>query len=194
MKVTNLVLMLSLSMILISCMGDKKSLIGQSFGDTSFINASFKGDPTPYEAIPDNLCSKLPKSLIQKYFPESNKILYDDGKTFKGKNCRCLVYLGEGEFEYVPARLSVREDAFEDPEAWIEQWELLKLTSKSSEYIPDLGKAAIWKESKKELTIKMDKYDIYITTPYSNLFQEGVQKEKDHKAMAIEIAKQSGLL
>ncbi len=184
------ILILSLS----SCLGDKKTVIGQEFGDTDFVNADFKGNKIEFGDLPKNMCEYLSESQISKLYPDGTKVLFDDGKTYMTKNCRFLVYIGEREYNYLGGTLFATEDIAEVEKEWVESWEMQKKLSKTSEYVSGLGNAAIWFGKKRELRIKMKGYTISITVPGSSVNEEESAKKRDYKNIAIKIAENTNLI
>jgi hypothetical protein len=183
----------AISFLLIACFGDKKTVIGQELGDTNFVNASFAGNKVAFSALPKNMCSYINKSKIKEFYPDSKKILFDEGKTFQTKSCRFLVYTEDGEYDYLSGAIFAVKDQLAEGEDWKQTWELKKKISKSSEYISGLGKTAIWIGKKRELLIKMEGYTITITVPGSPFKKEELDKKRDYKNIGIEIAKSTGL-
>jgi hypothetical protein len=182
-----------LTFFLTSCFGDKNTVVGQELGDTNFVNTNFSGNKKDFAALPKNMCEFISESNVKSLYPDANKILFDDGKTFMTKSCRFLVYLGDNEYDYLNGTIIAVEDTVAEGEDWKESWELKKKMSKSSSFVSDLGKAAIWIAKKRELSIKMDGYIITITVPGSPFNKDEIAKKRDYKKIAIEIAKNTGL-
>lgn len=187
--------------------GDKASIIGADFGDTSFVNKKFSGNKKNYKDI-SNPCELLNTSQIAKlYGVPAEKVMLDRPNELGGqKSCRFLVSLSDQEFDHLTGFIAIAPEisAANDPggiaEAtgggteWIEAWELKKMLSKSSEYIPNMGKAAIWFGAKRNLLIKLDGYSLSITAPGAAFNKKEKEKSRDYKTIAIGIAKESGLL
>ncbi|WP_046757316.1 hypothetical protein [Kordia jejudonensis] len=182
-----------ISFLLIACFGDKNTVIGQEFGDTSFINKDFTGNKVAFSALPKNMCTYISETNVMKHYPDAKKMLVDDGLTFQSKSCRFLVYMDDQEYNYLSGSIFAAEDVLAEGEKWEETWELKKMTSKSSEYITGLGKTAIWIGKKRELLIKMEGYTITIMVPGSTFKNEEVAKNRDYKKIGIAIAKSTGL-
>ncbi|EDP95594.1 hypothetical protein U8527_06085 [Kordia algicida OT-1] len=182
-----------LSILLTSCFGDKGTIVGQELGDTDFVNTKFSGNKVAFSALSKNLCEYIHIDQIKKLYPDASKVLVDDGKTFQSKNCRFLVYVGEGEFNYLSGSIFALKDNFLEGQDWKEAWEFKKKMSKSSEYIGGLGKAAVWIGKKRELSIKLEGYSITITVPGAPFNKEEIAKKRDYKDIAIKIANNSGL-
>ena len=77
---------------------------------------------------------------------------------------------------------------------WEEAWSLKKSISKSAEWIPNMGKAALWNARKKTLEIKFDGYNLLINPPKNILNKEETAKNRDYKEIAIEMAKSCGFI
>ncbi len=184
---------LVLSFLLISCFGDKNTVIGQDLGDTDFVNKNFAGNKVAFSALPKNMCSYINESKLKEFYPDSKKILFDEGKTFASKNCRFLVYMSDEKFDFLSGTIFATENIIAEGEDWKQTWELKKKMSKSSTYVSGLGEAAIWIGKKRELSVKMDGYIITITVPGSPFKKEELAKKRDYKNIAIEIAKSTGL-
>lgn len=182
-----------LSFFLTACFGDKNTVVGKDLGDTSFVNKNFSGNKKDFASLPKSMCEFISETQLKESYPDANKILFDDGKTFMTKSCRFLVYIGDSEYDYLNGTIIAVEDQLAEDEDWKETWELKKKMSKSSSYVSDLGKAAIWIDKKRELSIKMDGYMITITVPGSPFNKEELAKKRDYKKIAIEIAKSTGL-
>lgn len=176
-----------------ACFGDKNTVIGQELGDTNFVNKNFSGNKKEFSELPKNMCTYIDMDKVHDMYADASKVVNDEGKTFMTKSCRFLVYIGEGEFNYLSGSIFAVEDKLAEGEKWEETWELKKKMSKSSEYISDLGKAAIWIAQKRELSIKMDGYTVMITVPGSTFKSEEEAKNRDYKKIGIEIAKSTGL-
>ena len=191
--IQNIITVTFISLLFMSCFGDKNTVIGQDFGDTSFVNKDFSGNKKEFAALPKNMCEFISESQLKKSYPDASKILFDDGKTFMTKSCRFLVYIGNNEYDYLSGTIIAVEDQIAEGEDWKETWELKKKMSKSSEYVSGLGQAAVWIGKKRELSIKMDGYMITINVPGSPFNKEEIAKKRDYKAIAIKIAKDTNL-
>ena len=183
----------AISFLLMACFGDKNTVIGQELGDSNFVNTNFSGNKVDFSALPKNMCSYIKESKLKELYPDAKKILFDDGKTFASKNCRFLVYTSDEKFDYLSGTIFAAKNAIAEGEDWKQTWELKKKMSKSGVYVSGLGEAAIWIGKKRELSIKMDGYIITINVPGSPFKKEELDKKRDYKNIAIEIAKSTGL-
>jgi len=98
-----------LSILLTACFGDKNTLIGKEFGDTSFISKEFTKNKVEFSALPKNMCAYISEAKIKELYPNAKKILFDDGKTFQTKNCRFLVYMDDGKYDYLSGAIFALE-------------------------------------------------------------------------------------
>ncbi len=186
--------------------GDKKSIIGADFGDTSFVNKNYAGNKKDFKDI-GSPCDLLRTDQIAKIYgvPVEKVKLDRPNEVGNSKSCRFLVFMSEEEFDYLTGFIAVESEVApsDDPGGiaqatgggtdWVEAWELRKTLSKSSEYLPNMGKAAIWFNAKRNLLIKLDGYSLSITAPGAAFNTKEQEKKRDYKAVAVEIAKSSGL-
>ncbi|MEM7105659.1 MAG: hypothetical protein AAF502_21150 [Bacteroidota bacterium] len=189
----SIALITTISFLLTACFGDKNTIIGQELGDTDFVNTNFSGNKVAFSALPKTMCSYINEAKVKELYPDANKVLYDDGQTFMNKSCRFLVYMGDNEYDYLSGTLFAVEDKLAEGEDWKETWELKKKMSKSSAYVPGLGKAAVWIGKKRELSVKMEGYMVMLTIPGAPFNKEELAKNRDYKSIAIEIAKSTNL-
>lgn len=186
--------------------GDKASIIGADFGDTSFVNEKFSGNKKNYEAV-QNPCEIINASQVSKRYKVAPEAVMMDNAVERGntKSCRFLIKMSDEKFDHLTGVIAVHAEISEENDLggiaqatgsgtdWIEAWEMKKMLSKSSEYIPDLGKAVIWFGAKRHLLIKLEGYSLSITTPGSAFNEKEKALNRDYKSIALEIAKSSGL-
>ncbi len=81
------ILFLSLVLLVNSCIGDRKTIIGEDLGDTSFVNANFKGNAINYT---DGMsaCDKLSVNALAKLYNVSPDlvVIEDPTKSDRYKN------------------------------------------------------------------------------------------------------------
>ena len=120
----------------------------------------------------------------------------------------CMFYIktGDNDFEWLRGSISVQREIRKDEmaydvakaagngEEWEEAWALNKSISKSSEWIKDMGMAAVWNSKKVELKIKFNGYTLSIYPIKNKLNQAEVAKNRDYKNVAIAMAKASGFI
>ncbi len=77
---------------------------------------------------------------------------------------------------------------------WEEAWRLKKAMSKSAEWLPNMGKAALWNPKKVVLEIKFEGYNLTIKPLKNILNEEEKTLNRDYKAIAVGMAKASGFI
>lgn len=176
--------------------GDKKSGIGSvnEIGNTSFVNKNFNGNTINYSADL-NPCQTLGKDALAKLYQVSSEEIHVIEGNKNNQVCTYRVLLGGNEFNLLIGSIAIRPD---NPDneigTWEERWSIQKVTSKSSEYLPNMGKAALWKGSKRTLLIKFEGYTLEIYAPGSAINEEEKKKNRDYKSIAIEMAKTAGFI
>ncbi|MBU2927871.1 hypothetical protein [Winogradskyella psychrotolerans] len=208
-----LLLNLSLfTLLMSSCLGDKKVANVAEMNDTSFVNTNFKGNLINY-AKGMSACKHISASAIAKlYDVSSDKVHIEDPTTSdrykKDMEPMCLFYIkdGENDFQWLKGSLNIQREIRKDEmaydvakaagngEEWEEAWALNKSISKSSEWVSDMGMAAVWNSKKVELKIKFKGYILSIYPIKNKLNQAEVAKNRDYKNVAIAMAKASGFI
>lgn len=197
---------------LCSCLGDKKQINVDEMNDTSFVNTNFKGNPINYTQGM-SACDNINAATLAKMYDVSEDLIQilDPSKSDrydKSANPSCMFYLKSGstDFEWLRGTIAVNKEVSKNEymgdiaeavgsgENWEEAWALKKSMSKSSEWIPNLGKAALWNNSKNILEIKMEGYTLFITPLRNMLNKTEVAKNRDYKKIALEMAKASGFI
>jgi len=212
MKTHQILIATLISMILISCLGDKKSIdIEEANDTTSFVNKDFKGNLIDYD---DNMsaCSKMTKAdLASLYNVSADEIYWMDSATNERMEsnkptCNFRVMIGEDEFNYLIGGITVNREikkeemmgeiaeAVGNVENWEEGWALQKSMSKSAEWVEDTGLAAMWKPKRRELHIKFEGYTLYVMAPGAAFNKEENAKNRDYKKIALEMAKKAGYI
>ena len=79
-------------------------------------------------------------------------------------------------------------------EDWVQVWALQKAIAKSSEFLPNMGQAAIWTSRKRTLRIKFEGYILNVAAPGAAFNEVENAKNRDYKAIAIQMAKSAGFL
>lgn len=205
--------LLSLVLLLttVSCMGDRKTLVGQDLGDTSFVNKKFKGNLIDFsEGM--SACDQITAGEIASLygFSAEDVVINDNTKmNFKNEGSpSCMFYIksGESDFEWLRGSLHVQREVNKDEfmgdvaeavgsgENWQEAWSLRKSMYKSSEWVPNLGLAAIWNENKTTLEIKFEGYTLFVNPIKNSLNKEEVAQNRDYKAMALGLAEAAGYI
>lgn len=204
--------LLLLVFITSSCLGDKKAVDVEEIGNTSFINNDFKGNKVNYTKGM-SACDQLNAAAIARIYNVSESLVHveDPTKSDRYKKdlepaCMFFIESGASDFEWLRGGISINREvganemmgdiaeAAGNGENWEEAWSLKKSISKSSEWIPNLGKAALWNERKKMLEIKMEGYTIVINPLKNILNKNEVAKNRNYKKLALEMAKASGFI
>lgn len=187
--------------------GDKKMIITEDFGDTSFVNKNFAGNKKEFNNI-DNICDLIPVSQVADLYKveESQVLIARNPQGGTQTSCRFLISFSEQKFDNITGIIAVTREVSESEDLgeiakaaghgtdWVEAWELKKKMSKSAEYISDMGKAAIWFGSKRNLLVKLDGYNLSLTVPGSDFHEKEKTMNRDYKSIALAIAKNIGLL
>jgi hypothetical protein len=195
-----------------SCLGDKKAVNIAEMEDSTFINTNFKGNLINYEEGM-SACDKISVEEIASLYNVTANLIHIEDPTKSDrykKNMKpvCNFYLesGSSDFEWLRGSIGINREVGKDEymgdvaeavgsgENWDEAWAMKKAMSKSSEWIPNLGKAALWNESKKILEIKMEGYTLIIIPLKNRLNKTEVAKNRDYKKLALEMAKASGYI
>lgn len=170
MKTDKLIIAASMLMVLlISCFGDKKGINISELGDTSFVNKNFSGNRINYSKEM-GACENITAADIASMYKASedkvilNDIIKSDRRAPNtNPSCQFFIKTGASDFEWPRGSMSIVPDVKKDDdridiaeaaghaENWEEAWALNKSISKSSEWIEDMGLAAVWKEKRKNL-------------------------------------------
>ncbi|MBU2922511.1 hypothetical protein KO504_14275 [Winogradskyella psychrotolerans] len=209
-KITTLLFLTAL--VLTSCFGDKKVADVSQMNDTGFVNKNFKGNRINYSEDMSACESILASDIATIYsVSESDVIINDITKTKRRQpnsppSCMFYIKMGDNDFEWLRGSISVQREIRKDEmaydvakavgngEEWEEAWALNKSISKSSEWIKDMGMAAVWNLKKVELKIKFKGYTLNIYPIKNKLNQVEVAKNRDYKKVAIAMAKASGFI
>ena len=211
MKTKNLFTLSLIALFLSSCVGDKKRIDIDQVNDTSsFVNKNFKGNLINFDNN-QSACEGVSKADIASLYNVSEDLItiVDNTKTDRrdpnsGPVCNFYLESGESDFMWLRGSMSIIQEVGKDEymgeiaeaagngENWEEAWALQKSISESSEWVSDLGKAAVWKGSNKILKIKLDGYTLFINPLSSALNKEEKALNRDYKKLAIEMAKLTG--
>lgn len=194
-----------------SCLGDRQSLIGQDLGDTSFVNKSFKGNRINYrEGM--RACDKLSPQVLADFYDrsESDIIITDPTKSDRyvkpSPGCIIHVKMSDEKFDHLTGTINVFKEIKSDEfmgdvaeatgtgENWEDAWALKKSLRKNTEWIADMGQAALWTEKLRKLEIKFEGYTLEVIAPGAAFNQIEKAKNRDYKAIAIAIAKAAGYI
>jgi hypothetical protein len=177
-----------------ACFGDKKSAIGTDFNNTNFINKSFKGNKLEFSAI-TKPCNYVSKVTLAKLYNTTEAQVHLIGGNSLSKTCTIRVKISDSEYDYITGSVHFYEelDKTADGSTWIETWQIQKNVSKSSRWIPNLGKAAFYKGSKRELRIKFDNYVLSVMAPGPAFNEVEKSKNRDYKKIALTMANETPL-
>lgn len=177
-----------------SCFGDKKSAIETNFNDSSFVNKNFSGNKLQFSEI-TSVCSYTSKeALAELYNTSADKVILIRGNESL-KTCTIRIQLSEQEFDYITGAIHFFEEADKrsDGTTWEDDWQLQKGISKSSQWISNMGKGAMYKEAKRELLVKFDAYAMSIIAPGSGFNKTEKNLNRDYKKIAITMAQNTPL-
>jgi len=212
MKIKHIFILVVLALSFISCLGDKKAINIDEMGDASFVNKNFKGNNINY-VKGMSACDKVSADVIAKLYTVSvDKVhIEDPTKSDRYRKdiepvCSFFIEDGESDFMWLRGSIAVHREIGKDElmgdvaeatgagENWEEAWALKKSISKSSEWIPNTGQAALWNDRKKELLIKFDGYTLNVYPIKNKLNKDEVAKNRDYKRVAIAMAKAAGYI
>ncbi|MBC2843644.1 hypothetical protein [Winogradskyella flava] len=182
---------LAFSTCLTSCFGDQKTIIGEDFGDTSFVNENYKGNKKDFSELPKDLCQFLDEASILKGYDNATSVSFNGKNSFGNKNCQFNVVFFNDQSQYIMGSIFINENT--NSANWEESWEMKKKRFKSVQYVKNLGMAAIWNGKQRKLEIKMKGYDAMITVPPKMSGKNQIDNNTDVKDIAIAIAKSTNL-
>lgn len=198
--------------LLSSCIGDRKSIIGADLGDTSFVNTSFKANEIDYtEGM--SACDQLSTATLAELYgvSEDMVIISDPTKMANsrfvgGPSCMIHVKLSETKGDHLTGTISLAREVGKDEymgeiaeatgggENWEEAWALKKAMRESTEWMENMGQAALWTGKKRMLEIKFDGYTLNVIAPGAAFNQEENSRNRDYQKIAVAMAKSSGFI
>ncbi|BAO75179.1 hypothetical protein [Winogradskyella sp. PG-2] len=213
MKTTiKLSLLLSIMLVLNSCLGDKKTVEVSEMNDTSFVNKNFKGNLINYNKD-NSACEQMSMSALANIYKVSQDEIHlmDNKKSDRFRKdiepqCGFYIETSENDYEWLRGSIALFREIAKDEmmgeiaetagsgENWEEAWALKKSMSKSSEWISDMGMAALWNERQKELKIKFDGYTLMVYPPKNITNKDEMSKNRDYKEVAIAMVKAAGYI
>lgn len=200
------------SICLISCVGDKKAIDVSEINDTSFVNENFKENHINYSEDMSACENMSASDIASLYNVSTDLVVFEDVSKSDRKApnsppvCNFFIKDGDNDFKWLKGSMSIQreigkeETAYEVAKAlgngveWIEAWALNKSISKSSEWVNDMGLAAVWNDKSKELKIKFIGYNLYVYPLKNSLNASEVSKNRDYKKVAIAMAKSAGFI
>lgn len=190
----NLFLFSLMILLLSSCFGDKKSAIGTNFNDSSFVNISFSGNKMNFADI-NSPCNYTSKEALAKLYNTSEEKVILIGGNAQSKTCTIRIQLSDQEFDYITGAIHFYEEANKrsDGTTWEDDWQLQKGISKSAQWISNMGKAAMYKNAKRELLVKFDEYTMSVVAPGSAFNEKEKELNRDYEKIAVAIAKNTPL-
>lgn len=170
--------------------GDKASAIGATFEEAdSFENTYFTGNKIDLAEFTQP-CQYISKAIMASMMSiPVEKVDYRPVPA--QKNCAYTIIFNDDpdQPDYTTAGLALTQEVTGAEDEWKDNWSAKKGISKSSEWVPNLGKAAIWNPSKHILEVKFDGYTLQVTPP------KGPGKDvKDSKKWAIEMVRLAGFV
>jgi hypothetical protein len=181
-----------IAVLCVSCLGDQKTVVGQEYGDTNFVNDSFKGNIKDFAELPKDLCGFLNEDSILKAYDNATSVGFGGSNSFMSKNCQFSVTFFNDASQFIKGSIFIVDDSAEE-DNWQESWEFRKKGYKSAEYVKDLGRAAIWYGKQRKLEIKMTDYTVSITAPPKMMDKNKIDNDTDLKDAAVAIAKSMNL-
>jgi len=207
-----LLLLTVLAATVFACIGDRKSIAVEDLGDTSFVNEDFKGNAIDYQEGM-SACDRLDAAVIAELYGVSTEqvVITDPTKSDRfdktlPPSCKFHVLLSDQMGDHLVGTIGVVKEVGKDEmmgeiaeaagngENWQEAWALKKSMRESTEWIEDMGKAALWTGKKRRLEIKFDGYTLTILAPGAPFNPKEQEKNRDYKSIAIAIAEAAGFL
>lgn len=201
-----------IAVLLTSCFGDKKLADVSEMNDTTFVNTNFKGNRINY-AEGMSACDKISAQDIASLYGVSADLIHFEDPTKSDRYrkdtppvCGLYIKTGANDYQWLRGSVAVNREIGKDEqmgeiaeaagagEKWEEAWALKKSISQSSEWIPNMGKAALWNARKKVLEIKFEGYTL-VVNPLSNILNSAEKEQnRDYKKIAIALAKAGGYI
>lgn len=191
MKLFSYTLVFTLLFSFVSCShGDKASAIGATFEEAdSFENKYFTGNKIDFAEFTQP-CQYISKAIVASMM--SIPVEKVDYRPIPAqKKCVYTIIFNDDadQPDYTTASLGLVQEVTGVEEEWKDNWSVKKGISKSSEWVPNLGKAAIWNPSSGILEVKFEGYTLQVIPP------KGPSKdEKYSKKWAIEMVSLGGFV
>ncbi|MFK8162612.1 MAG: hypothetical protein AB8H12_09130 [Lewinella sp.] len=191
MKLFSYTLLFIFSLSFVSCShGDKESAIGATFEDAdSFENKYFTGNKISLAEFTQP-CQYISKAIVASMMSiPVEKVDYRPVPVEK-KCVYTIIFNDDADQpDYTTGSLALVREVTGVEEEWKDNWSVKKGISKSAEWVPNLGKAAIWNPSKRILEVKFEGYTLQVFPP------KGPGKDtKNSKKWALEMVKLAGFV
>ena len=195
-----------------ACIGDRKAVNVSEINDTGFVNQNFKGNLIHYFKEMSACENMSASDIASMYQVSQDMVVFEDisKSDRRAPNsapiCTFFIKDGESDFQWLRGSMNIQREIGQDETAydvakaagngveWQEAWALNKSISKSSEWIKDMGLAAVWNERKTELKIKFEGYTLSIYPLKNRMNTREVAKNRNYKEVAIAIAKAAGYI
>ena len=194
-----------------SCIGDRKTIIGEDLNDTSFVNKDFKGNAINYEEQM-SACEQLSPSVMADLYKVSldDIIITDPTKSNRYVNPKpsCLIHvkMSDQKFDHLTGGITVYREIKADEymgdiaeatgagENWEEAWALKKSMRKSTEWLKGIGQAALWTGKQRKLEVKFEGYTLEVIAPGAAFNTDEQARKRDYKSIALNMAKAAGFI
>ncbi len=211
MKQQRIIILAIIGLFMTSCLGDRKSIIGEDLGDTSFVNKDFKGNLIDYKEGM-SACEQLrPSVLADLYKVDDDDIIITDptkSNRFVNPKPSCLIHvkMSDQKFDHLTGNILVYREVKADEymgdvaeatgagEDWEEAWALKKSLRKSTEWVEGIGQAALWTGKQRKLEVKFEGYTLEVIAPGAAFNTEEQARQRDYKSIAISMAKAAGYI
>lgn len=189
MKHPSFLLLCFLAVGLLSCShGDKTNTIGATFADEDdFVNAFFTGNKVDLSEA-GQACEYVSKANIAGMLGIPVEQV-NSGHNPAMKQCAFTIIYDEEGPDYTTAGFRFNQEVTGVESEWKDNWKVAKAISKTAEWVPNLGKAAIWKPASLQLEVKFEGYTLSVTAPRGPKKDEGKSKK-----WAIEMVKLGGFV
>ncbi len=179
---------MSLVLILVSCLGNKKNSNTNVENEEIITNSVPTKDKIDIDEIRTKLCDEFPKELILKYNPDATHIEIESVENGSGGilHCDIKLFYGKKEYEYWKGQVAANINQQKDPFWQYNPERNATLFHK----VEELGDKAVYISNMYQLQILKDGV-LYMITPPNN--GNKTNSGKDTKEITLEIAKHYNL-